>query len=45
VRRRRGAEDRVVRHLLGALAHEPGIRLAYPTTRLVRDGAVPGAGA
>jgi small-conductance mechanosensitive channel len=37
-RRRRGNEDRVSRHILGAFACEPNIEFAYPTYRTYRRG-------
>lgn len=38
VRRRRGSEDRVVRHILAAVAVEPTVEFAYPTYRMYRGG-------
>lgn len=38
VRRRRGSEDRVVRHVLEAVAAEPSVAFAYPTYRAFRRG-------
>jgi len=44
VRRRRGALDRASRRILGALANEPLIRIAYTTYRVSRqDQEFPGA--
>jgi small-conductance mechanosensitive channel len=38
VRRRRGSEDRVVRHVVAAIAAEPAVAFAYPTYRMFRRG-------
>lgn len=43
VRRRRGSEDRVVRHLLTAVAADPAVEFAYPTYRVFRPGREGGA--
>jgi small-conductance mechanosensitive channel len=37
-RRRRGSVDAVTRRVLRAFAHEPAIRIAYPTYRIYRAG-------